>query len=54
MVEIFIPSYLESFKSLLENLNAMKFKGDQELGLEESHKSENLMGLAKRGEDNGE
>lgn len=44
MVEIFLPSYLESFKTLLENLQTLKVKGLEETGGEES-----LSGLAKRG-----
>ena len=33
MIEIFIPSYLESFKSLLENLQSLKERGiDENIG----------------------
>jgi hypothetical protein len=39
MVEIFIPSYLDSFKTLLENLQSLKTKGLQE---------ESLTGLATK------
>lgn len=55
MVEIFIPSYLESFKALLENLQAMKLRGVEEQSLSRSQPEESLLGLAKRaatGEDN--
>ena len=44
MIEIFIPSYLESFKTLLENLQTLKQRG-----LEESNGAEEtLAGLAKK------
>lgn len=49
MVEIFIPSYIESFKSLLENLQALKFKGDQETSLSKTQPEETLEGLTKLG-----
>ena len=46
MIEIFIPSYLESFKTLLENLQTLKQRG-----LEESNGAEEtLAGLAKKAE----
>ena len=51
MVEIFIPSYLDSFKSLLENLQALKFKGEQETSFSKSQPEESLAGLALRGSD---
>lgn len=41
MVEIFIPSYLDSFKTLLENLQSLKTKGIEE---------ESLSALASRNE----
>lgn len=48
MIEIFIPSYLESFKSLLDNLQSLKERGiDENIG---ESQGESLAGLAKKGE----
>ena len=47
MIEIFIPSYLESFKSLLDNLSSLKERGiDENVG--DSRGEETLAGLAKK------
>lgn len=53
MVEIFIPSYLESFKALLENLQALKLKGLEEQSTSQPQQEESLMGLAQRTVDEG-
>jgi hypothetical protein len=48
MIEIFIPSYLESFKSLLDNLQSLKERGiDENIG---ESQGESLAALAKKGE----
>ena len=49
MIEIFIPSYLESFKTLLENLQSLKQRGIDE-NINESQ-GESLAGLAKKTSD---
>jgi hypothetical protein len=49
MIEIFIPSYLESFKTLLDNLQTLKTNG-----LAESNGEETLAGLAKKTADSEE
>ena len=48
MIEIFIPSYLDSFKQLLENLQYIKQKGLQEAD-ETTGNSESLAGLVSGG-----
>lgn len=45
MIEIFIPTYLDSFNKLLENLAHMK--DTDEAGTQE----ESVMGLARKGEE---
>lgn len=48
MIEIYIPSYLESFKTLLDNLQSLKKKGLEEASIAPGKEEESLAGLARK------